>query len=242
MRFASPLMIVGLLFSPNVFGYKVAVVRAEKGTTGVGCDPGDGTAGVDSTFPGPKLKWANTNITYSVNASGLDDLSSDTASQAIAAALSAWTQNSGGILQFNPAPPSNPPASSNPYPCDVGTGSVIFMWSKDNNIVPRDANAITWVKYNKATGEIIGAVVVFNQGRVLMASQYSTSDIFSEQVVWTMGRTRNPAGLGFSVRVISMCRLLQLMKLGMWLVSNTTMKCTNLRLESMNLCHRRRTP
>jgi hypothetical protein len=190
-------MIVGLLFSPNVFGYKVAVVRAEKGTTGVGCDPGDGTAGVDSTFPGPKLKWANTNITYSVNASGLDDLSSDTASQAIAAALSAWTQNSGGILQFNPAPPSNPPASSNPYPCDVGTGSVIFMWSKDNNIVPRDANAITWVKYNKATGEIIGAVVVFNQGRVLMASQYSTSDIFSEQVVWTIGKNQESCGFGF---------------------------------------------
>src|ERR1039457_2906734 len=139
--------------------------------------PGPGSSGV--VCPGPSyyeppgyagtpLKQFHSTIGYSIDPLGSPNLSPADLSAAVAAAFASWQSASGGALTFAPVDWGTP----SPCPSDR---VIRLIWSTDSNVINQQANAKTDLTYDKATGEVVGATITFNQ----------TKDAYGNAIVWT---------------------------------------------------------
>jgi hypothetical protein len=107
-------------------------------------------------FAGTVLKQFRSTVYYSVDPLGSPDLQGDQLQAAVDAAFASWQAASGGALTFVPT------AWGSPSPCSSDR-VIRLTWSNNPSVARHNTLAYTLPQYDAATGEIIGALVIFNQ-------------------------------------------------------------------------------
>jgi len=124
---------------------------------------------------------------YSIDPSGMPDgLSSEELRTAVDAAFASWQSASAGALAFVYSAWGSPPPCSSDRVIRLTWIKGIFPWQTT-------AFAVTIPNYDRATGEVIGAVIAFNQDR-----------LFGFPVVWkTDGTQADPFHVFADVQTIT---------------------------------------
>src|ERR1035441_3810932 len=150
------LSLTASMYSVNVSGATFEFVPPNTANSGIACSGPDYYE--NRGFSGTIIRQFGPTVFYSIDPTNVpDNLSATELKGAVDAAFSSWQSASGGVLTFTFIPwPS-------PSPC-ASTRVIRLTWTTDLALLgSNQTNAITKLNYNSATGELIGANILFSQ-------------------------------------------------------------------------------